>query len=84
MLFTDEAESWRNFNIQEWNQNTISCVVRYIIAKIQSLTAIFLFPGGQESSINCPFVPRISPIARLLSVRFRLLPHLAAVLRTIC
>ena len=51
----------------------VSCVVRYINAKIQSLTAIFLFPGGQESSINSPHVPRMCPIAWLLNVRFRLL-----------
>ena len=59
---------------------TISCVIRNIIAKIQSRTAIFLFPGGQDSSINSPYVPRMSHITRLLNVRFRLLLHLAAVL----
>ena len=59
---------------------TLRCVVKYIIAKIQSGTAIFLFPGGQESSINSPYVPRTSLIARLLNVIFRLLLHLAAVL----
>ena len=58
---------------------SLSCVVRYIIAKIQCLTAIFFFPGGQESSINSPYVPRMSHITRLLTVRFRLLLHLAAV-----
>ena len=62
----------------------VRCVVRYIIAKIQSWTAIFFFPGGQESSIYSPCVPRISLIARLLNVRFRLLLHLAAVSWTIC
>ena len=59
---------------------TIRCVVKYIIAKIQSGTAIFLFPGGQESSINSPYVPRMSHIMRLLNVRFRMQLHLAAVL----
>ena len=47
--------------------------------RIQALTAILLFPGGQESSIYSPYVPRMCPIARLLNVRFGLLLHLAAV-----
>ena len=46
---------------------TIRCVVKYIIAKIQSGTAIFLFPGGQESSIYSPYVPRMCPSASLLA-----------------
>ena len=58
---------------------SISCVIRNIIAKIQSRTAIFLFPGSQESGINSPYVPRMSHITRLLNVKFRLLLHLAAV-----
>ena len=65
-----------NENNIKW---TINCVIRNIIAKIQSQTAIFLFPGGQDSSINSPYVPRMSHITRLLNVRFRLLLHLAAV-----
>ena len=36
------------------------CVLKYIIARIQSLKAIFLFPDGQESSFNSPYVPRMS------------------------
>ena len=58
--------------------------VRCVIMRIQSQTAIFLFPNGQESSINSPYVPRISPVVRLLNVRFRLLLHLAAILWNIC
>ena len=52
--------------------------LRCVTVRIQALTAIFLFPGGPESSIYSPYVPRMCPIARLLTVRFRLLLHLAA------
>ena len=54
--------------------------IRCVDVRIQCLTAIFFFPGGQESSINSPYVPRMSHITRLLNVRFRLQLHLAAVL----
>lgn len=47
--------------------------------RIQALTAILLFPGGQESSIYSPYVPRMCPSMRLLTVRFTLLLNLAAV-----
>ena len=40
--------------------------------RIQALTAILLFPGGQESSIYSPYVPRMCQIEQLLNVRFRL------------
>ena len=39
---------------------------------IQSLTAIFLFPGVHESSIYSPHVSRMSAIMQILNVRFRL------------
>ena len=55
-------------------------IIRCVVVRIQCLTAIFFFPGGQESSINSPYVPRMSHITRLLNVRFRLQLHLAAVL----
>ena len=54
--------------------------LRCDIVKINSQIALFLFPGGQESSINSPYVPRMSHITRMLNVRFRLQLHLAAVL----
>ena len=55
------------------------CSLRFVIVRIQALTAVLLFPGGQEASIYSPYVPKMCPIERLLNVRFRLLPHLAAV-----
>ena len=55
------------------------CPLGCVAVRMQSLTAILLFPGGQESSIISPYVPRISPKTRLLNVSFILLLHLAAV-----
>ena len=85
---TGASPSWGSPSCQHWRRihqtaqsraprsSACWCPLRCVIVRIQSRTAIFLFPGGQESSINSPYVPRMCPIARLLNVRFSFVNYL--------